>query len=76
MEFLKKSKVSGATVWQGVDGSGKSGKSTLHLDGLTINQPMMIDVVEEKSIINPMLPHPIRMVDDHGIITLHDVDAI
>jgi uncharacterized protein len=76
MEFLKKSKVSGATVWLGVDGFGKSGKSTLHLEGLTINQPMMIDVVEEKSIIEPLLPQLKRMVDDHGIITLHEVDAI
>jgi PII-like signaling protein len=76
MEFLKKSKVSGATVWLGVDGFGKSGKSTLHLEGLTINQPMMIDVVEEKSIIEPLLPLLKKMVDDHGIITLHEVDAI
>ena len=76
MEFLKKSKVSEATVWLGVDGFGKSGKSTLHLEGLTINQPMMIDVVEEKSIIEPLLPQLKRMVDDHGIITLHEVDAI
>ena len=76
MEFLKKSNVSGATVWLGVDGFGKSGKSTLHLEGLTINQPMMIDVVEEKSIIEPLLPQLKRMVDDHGIITQHEVDAI
>lgn len=76
MEFLKKSKVSGATVWLGVDGFGKSGKSTLHLEGLTINQPMMIDVVEEKSIIEPLLPQLKRMIGDHGIITLHEVDAI
>ena len=60
----------------GVDGFGKSGKSTLHLEGLTFNQPMMIDVVEEKSIIEPLLPQLKRMVDDHGIITLHEVDAI
>ncbi len=76
MEFLKKSKVSGATVWLGVDGFGKSGKSTLHLEGLTINQPMMIDVVEEKSIIEPLLPQLKRLLGDHGIITLHEVDAI
>ncbi len=76
MEFLKKSKVSGATVWLGVDGFGKSGKSTLHLEGLTINQPMMIDVVEEKSIIEPLLPQLKRMVDDLGVNTPHEVDAI
>ena len=53
IDFLIKSKVSGALVWVGVDGFGKSGKSTLHLEGLTINQPMMIDIVEERSKIRP-----------------------
>src|ERR671920_182430 len=76
LEFLKKSKVSGATVWLGVDGFGKSGKSTVHLEGLTINQPMMIDVVEESSIIEPLFPQLKRMVDDHGMITIQRVDVI
>ncbi len=49
IEFLKKAKVSGATVWLGVDGFGKTGKSASHLEGLTINQPMMMDIVEERS---------------------------
>ncbi len=76
LEFLKKAKVSGATVWLGVDGFGKSGKSTLHLEGLTINQPMMIDIVEESSKIEPLLPELKRMVNDHGLITIHSVDVI
>ncbi|MBA3284257.1 MAG: DUF190 domain-containing protein [Nitrosopumilus sp.] len=76
LEFLKKAKVSGATVWLGVDGFGKSGKSTLHLEGLTINQPMMIDIVEESSKIEPLLPELKRMVNDHGLITIHYVDVI
>src|SRR6185312_7829828 len=73
LEFLKMSKVSGATVWLGVDGFGKSGKSTVHLEGLTINQPMMIDIVEERSKIEPLLPQIKKMVDDHGLITIHEV---
>lgn len=32
LNFLIKSKVSGATVWLGVDGFGKGGKSTFHLE--------------------------------------------
>ncbi len=76
LEFLKKSKISGATVWLGVDGFGKSSKSTLHLEGLTINQPMMIDIVEERSKIEPLLPELKRMVNDHGLITIHHVDVI
>ncbi len=76
MEFLIKSKVSGAIVWLGVDGFGKSGKSTLHLEGLTINQPMMIDIVEERSKLEPLLPQIKHLINDHGIITLHEVDVI
>ena len=76
LEFLKKAKVSGATVWLGVDGFGKSGKSTLHLEGLTINQPMMIEIVEDRSKIEPLLPELKRIVNDHGLITIHNVDVI
>jgi hypothetical protein len=37
----------------------------------------MIDVVEEeKSKIEPLLPQLKRMVDDHGIINLYEIDAI
>ncbi|HEX5519485.1 MAG TPA: DUF190 domain-containing protein [Candidatus Nitrosocosmicus sp.] len=76
IDFLIKSKVSGALVWVGVDGFGKSGKSTVHLEGITINQPMMIDVVEEASKLEPLLPQIKQLVNDHGIITLHNVDVI
>jgi PII-like signaling protein len=37
---------------------------------------MMIDVVEEGSKIEPLLPELKRMVNDHGLITMHDVDVI
>jgi uncharacterized protein len=76
IDSLAKSKISGAIVWLGIDGLRKSGKSTLLLEGLTINQPMMIDIVEERSKIEPLLPHIKRLVNDHGIITLHEVDVI
>jgi PII-like signaling protein len=35
-------KISGATVWTGVDGFGKRKRSTIHLEGITINMPMII----------------------------------
>ncbi|MBA3286367.1 MAG: DUF190 domain-containing protein, partial [Nitrosopumilus sp.] len=58
------------------DGSGKSKKSTLHLGGLIFNQPMMIDVVEENPKLEPLIPQTKRMMDDYGIITRHEIDAI
>jgi uncharacterized protein len=42
-------KISGATVWIGVDGFGKRRRSTIHLEGIIINMPMMIEVIEYKS---------------------------
>ena len=46
MDFLVKAGVSGATVWTGVDGFGKRGKSTLKLEGVTVNMPLIIEVVD------------------------------
>ena len=40
-------KISGATVWTGVDGFGKRRRSAVRLEGITINMPMMIEVIEE-----------------------------
>jgi PII-like signaling protein len=69
-------KVSGATVWLGVDGFGKGGRSTVHLEGITINQPLMIEIVDDRERIEPILIPLKRLVNDHGLVTIHEVDAI
>ena len=76
IEFLVQSGISGATVWTGVDGFGRRGKSTVQLEGLTVNMPMMIEVIDEKSKLEPLLPQIKRMVGDNGLITLHEVDVV
>jgi PII-like signaling protein len=68
--------VAGATVWTGVDGFGKRKRSTIKLEGVTINMPMVIEIIDEKSKLEPLLPQIKRMVDDNGIVTIHDVEAI
>ncbi len=68
--------VAGATVWTGVDGFGKRRRSTLKLEGVTINMPMIIEIIDEKSKLEPLLPQIKRMVNDNGIITLHEVESI
>ncbi|MDQ6723651.1 MAG: DUF190 domain-containing protein, partial [Thermoproteota archaeon] len=60
----------------GVDGFGKRGKSTVHLEGLTINQPLIVETIDEREKIDPLLIPLKRMVDDNGIITIHNVDVI
>ena len=68
--------VAGATVWTGVDGFGKRKRSTIKLEGVTINMPMVIEIIDEKSKLEPLLPQIKRMVDDNGIVTLYEVEAI
>jgi hypothetical protein len=76
LEFLIKSHVSGATVWTGVNGFGKRGKSTLKLEGVTINMPLMIEVIDEQSKLEPLLPEIKQIVDDDGLVTINEVDVI
>jgi hypothetical protein len=76
LEFLAEAGVSGATVWTGVDGFGKRGKSTVRLEGLAVNMPMVIEVIDEKSKLEPLLVEIKMMVDDNGLVTLHEVDVI
>ena len=76
IDFLIKSKLLGATVWLGVDGFGKRGRSTVHIEGLLMNQPMLIEVIDEKEKIVPLLPALKRMIGDNGLITIHDVKAV
>jgi uncharacterized protein len=76
IEFLMKAKISGATAWTGVDGFGKRKRSTVHLEGLTVNMPLLIEVIDEKTKLEPLLPQIKRMVNDNGLITLQEVDVI
>jgi hypothetical protein len=38
--------------------------------------PVMIEVVEEKSKLEPLLPQIKRMVGDNGLETLHEVEVL
>ena len=76
IDYFIKNKISGATVWTGVDGFGKRRRSTLTIEGITMNMPMIIEVIDEKSKLEPLLPDLKMMVDDNGIVTIHEVDVI
>ena len=76
IDFLMQNNVAGATVWTGVDGFGKRKRSTLKLEGVTINMPMVIEIIDEKSKLEPLLVQIKRIVDDNGIVTLYEVEAI
>lgn len=76
MDFLIKSGVSGATVWTGVDGFGKRGKSTLKLEGVTINMPLMIEVIDTQAKLEPLLPELKRIIGDNGLVTIQDTYVV
>jgi uncharacterized protein len=76
MELLLGAKISGATVWTGVDGFGKRGKSTMHLEGVQVNMPLIIEVVDEQSKLEPLLPELKRIVGDNGLVTVQETNVI
>ena len=75
IDFLMQNHVAGATVWTGVDGFGKRKRSTLKLEGVTINMPLVI-IIDGRSKLEPLLTQIKRIVDDNGIVTLHEVESI
>jgi uncharacterized protein len=76
IDFLINAGVSGATVWTGVDGFGKRGKSTLRLEGVTVNMPLIIEVIDEQSKLEPLLPDLKRIIGDNGLVSIQDIYII
>jgi PII-like signaling protein len=76
LDFMMDAGISGATVVNAVDGFGRRGRSTLHIEGISVNYPLIIEVVDEQAKLEPLLPQIRRMVDDNGIVTLHEVDLL
>jgi uncharacterized protein len=76
MERLMKAGIAGATVWTGVNGFGKRGKSTLHIEGVQINMPLIIEVVDAQEKIEPLLPDLKMIVGDNGLVTVQETYVI
>jgi PII-like signaling protein len=76
MDFLIKAKVEGATVWTGVNGFGKRGKSTMHLEGVQVNMPLIIEVVDTQEKLEPLLPDLKLIVGDNGLVTIQETNVI
>ena len=76
LDILKKGSISGATMWTGIGGYGKRGESTLHIEGISINMPLIIEVIDELSKIEKVLPEIKKLVNDNGLITLNEVGVV
>jgi PII-like signaling protein len=73
LDLLMKAGILGATVVNGVDGFGRRGKSTLRVEGISMNYPLVIEVVEEPEKLLPLLPEIKHLVDDNGVLTYQEV---
>jgi len=76
IEFLMTHHIARATIWAGVDGFGKRKRSTLKLEGITITKPLVIEVIDEASKLEPLLVEIKQLVNDNGLVTLHETYAI
>ena len=72
LDCLVKAGVSGATMWTGVDGFGKRGKSTMHLEGVSVNMPLIIEVIDSQALLEPLLPELKLIVGDNGLVTVQE----
>ena len=76
LDTLRKGKISGATVWTGVAGYGKRGKSNFQVEGISVNMPLLIEVVDELEKIEKILPEIKEVIGDNGLVTMHKVGVV
>lgn len=76
LDILKKGNITGATVWTGVAGYGKRGKSNFQIEGISVNMPLLIEVIDELPKLETILPTIKEVIGDNGLVTLHEVGMI
>jgi uncharacterized protein len=76
MDCLLKAHIEGATAWTGVDGFGKRGKSTLRFEGVTVNMPLIIEVVDAQEKLEPLLPELKQIIGDDGLVTVQETYVV
>src|SRR5690242_14043358 len=76
LDILKKGKISGATIWTGMGGYGKRGRSNIQVEGISVNMPLIIEIIDELSKLEKILPDIKEIVGDNGLITLQEVGMI
>lgn len=69
-------KIAGGTVWTGVDGFGERHRSIIQMEGITMDMPMILEIIDEPSKLERLLPQIKRMINDNGIMTIHEVDEV
>ncbi|MGI0088542.1 MAG: DUF190 domain-containing protein [Nitrosotalea sp.] len=76
LDILKKGNISGATTWTGVSGFGKRGKSNFQVEGISVNMPLVIEVIDDLKKIESILPAIKEIIGDNGLVTVHKVGMV
>lgn len=76
LDILKKGGISGATMWTGVSGYGKRGKSNFQVEGISVNMPLVIEIIDELKKIENILPAIKEIIGDNGLVTVHKVGVV
>src|SRR2546426_2562458 len=76
LDLLMEARIDGVTVWSGLDGFGKRGRATTYLEGVLINMPLIVEVIDEESKLKPLIAQIKELIGDKGLITLHEVGVI
>ena len=76
LDFVKKAKIGGATVWSGIEGYGKRDKSNFQIEGLSVNMPLIIEIIDDLEKIESIIPDIKRIVGDNGLVTIHEIDVV
>jgi uncharacterized protein len=74
--IFKDAEISDVAVWTGTDGFGKRGRAATYLEGVLYNMPLIIEVVDEQSKLERLLPQIKEIMDCKGIITLQEIEVI
>ena len=76
LTLLQNNKIRGATVYRGIHGYGLRGVATMKVLGLSLDLPIIIEIIDIHEKLEPLLFDIKRIVNDNGIITLEDVYVI
>lgn len=74
--LLKDNKINGATVFRGIHGYGARGVTSMKVLGLSLDLPIIIEVIDEHEKLESLLEKIKQIVNDNGLITIEDVYVI
>ncbi|RMF29502.1 MAG: DUF190 domain-containing protein, partial [Candidatus Nitrosothermus koennekii] len=65
-KLLKDNKIIGATVYRGIYGYGARGVASMKILGLSLDLPLLIEIIDEHAKLEPILPDIKQIVNDNG----------